>query len=77
MDPIFVLFLTDYLSLSMHQMYNAVDFELHVQEPYFTQLGGNSKSLSTCQMGLGFVLLLPNIKFIYLCEACIFINTFL
>lgn len=74
MDPFFVLFVTDHLSLSMHQMYNAVDFELHVQEPYFTQLRGNSKSLCTCQMGPAFLLSLPNIKFIYLSESCILIT---
>jgi len=29
----------------MHQMYNAVDFELHVQEPYFTQLRAEAKTV--------------------------------
>jgi len=36
---------TDHLSFSMHQMYNAVDFELHVQEPYFTQLRAEAKTV--------------------------------
>jgi hypothetical protein len=46
-------------------MYDAVDFELHVQEPYFTQLKGGFYSLScSCRYkyGMDNFFSVPNIK---------------
>lgn len=41
-----ILSATHIFVISIHQIYDAVDFELHVQEPYFTLLKGDSQSLS-------------------------------